>query len=393
MITSDRPRLVVVTNIPSPYRLHEFRVLHEVLQVQGINFEAIFLATTETGRHWQYSPEQAAFPHRIAAGWNMTLRGKPFLFNPGVVAELWHKPPTWLWLGGSWYLPTTLAASWLGRLRGRTRLLGWNESTAFDRHTLSHETGDSLRRQLVRPYHGWVVPGERAAIYAREAYARPGSPILTFANTVDESLYRDRVAALRQDRISLRARWRLGKERVFLWPARLSPEKGILEFLGAIESVTGNYIVLIAGEGPQRPEIEVWLADHPHVSVRLLGHQNIEHLLELYALADVLLLPSLSEPYGFVAVEALWARLPLLLSERVGALPEVLEPGVNGWVIDPAQPETIRQAFEAARRAAPDELVMMGAQSQTLAEKHFDSTHTTQQFVNSLLATLPPRES
>jgi len=77
----------------------------------------------------------------------------------------------------------------------------------------------------------------------------------------------------------------------------------------------------------------------------------------------------------------------------VGALPEVLEPGVNGWVIDPAQPETIRQAFEAARRAAPDERVMMGAQSQTLAEKHFDSTHTTQQFVNSLLATLPPRES
>ncbi|GAB4538323.1 MAG: hypothetical protein Kow0063_26040 [Anaerolineae bacterium] len=296
-------------------------------------------------------------------------------------------------MGGSWYLPTVVALAWEMRWRGNSWILGWNESTQYDQHTLSSEAGLRLRRFLLQPYDGWIVPGSRSAEYAREGLGGAGRPILTFPNTVDETLYRDRVAELRRRRNALREKWGLPQknDRVFLWPARLSPEKGILPFLKAVEALRDGYIILIAGEGPQRPEIETRLCNRD-LPVRLLGHQDTEKLLELYALADVLLLPSLSESFGFVAVEALWAGLPLVLSERVGALPEVLQPGRNGWVIDPEQPEQIRQVFWTVLACENETLAQMGQASLALAEERFASRPAVRRFVDDLLAAFPPRQ-
>ena len=388
-ILPDRPRLVVVTNIPSPYRLYEFAVLYNELAAREIDFEAVFLAVTERGRHWQFDISQCNFPHQIVSSRSFHIQGKPFMTNPRVTWTQWQKPPTWLWLGGSWYFPTIVTLSWLSRLR-HTWVLGWNESTEEDHHVLSSRWGKALRRFLLRPYHGWTIPGQRAAEYSVSQMGR-SQPTITFANTVDETLYRDRVANLKNNRDDLRATYKLSAEDVvFLWPARLSPEKGILPFLEAIKSLKTGYAILIAGEGSQRAEIEDWLA-HTPLPVRLLGHQNIDGLLELYALADALLLPSLSEPYGFVAVEALWAGLPLLLSNRVGAVPEVLRPDKNGWLIDPEQPEQIYQIFSKIVAGGTDQLRRMGQESQALAEKNFNSEHAAKQFVDDLLTHFPPR--
>jgi glycosyltransferase involved in cell wall biosynthesis len=385
-----RPRLVVVTNIPSPYRLHEFAVLYNELAARGIDFEAVFLAVTERGRHWQFDISQCNFPHQIVSSRSFHIQGKLFMTNPHVIWTQWQKPPTWLWLGGSWYFPTIFALSWLSRLR-RSWVLCWNESTEEDHHVLSSKWGKALRRFLLRPYHGWTVPGQRAAEYVVSQTGRP-QPTIPFGNTVDETLYRDRVVELRHDRDELRTvRRLLPDEMVFLWPARLSPEKGILPFLEAIKFLKTGYTILIAGEGPQRAEIEKWLA-HTPLPVRLLGHQDIDGLLELYALADVLLLPSLSEPYGFVAVEALWAGLPLLLSNRVGAIPEVLRPGENGWLIYPEEPEMICQVFSEIVDGGTVPLHQMGQVSRALAEGNFSTELTTKHFVEDLLSYFPPKD-
>ena len=382
---------VAVTNIPSPYRLHEFGMLHQELAARGVEFEAVFLATTERGRNWIFDGGHCNFPYQIADGWEFYLKGKPFLVNPGTLWMQWRRPPTWLWLGGSWYLPTIVSLSWLMRWRGKTWVLGWNESISQSHHVISNASGQAIRRLLLRPYHGWIVPGGRAEIYTRQAFADT-QPVLTFANTVDETLYRDRVTELRREREALRASLELSpRDVVCLWPARLSPEKGILPFLEAIEPLQGGYTILIAGEGPQRREIEVWLVAHPSMPVRLLGHQDVDHLLKLYALADLLLLPSLSEPFGLVAVEALWARLPLLLSDRVGAVPEVLLPGSNGWSVDPDQPAQIRQVFSEILARGVGQLSAMGQASLVLAEARLTSRPAISHFVDDLLRLFPPR--
>ena len=63
--------------------------------------------------------------------------------------------------------------------------------------------------------------------------------------------------------------------------------------------------------------------------VLFLGNQDC--MEELLPLADVFLLPSSSESFGLVALEAMSAEVPVVAS-NVGGLPEVVEHGVTGFL-------------------------------------------------------------
>jgi len=268
-----------------------------------------------------------------------------------------------------------------------TRLLLWSESTLDCWQVLSHGVGWAFKGWAFGRYNGFVVPGQKAAQYVR-SLAPDKIPILHLPNVVDERLYRDRVHELRADERALRLRYGLDEsEVVFLWPARLVPVKGILNFLSAIADLdTGFYTILLAGEGPQRAEIEAWQAEAGFDHLRLLGHCDETAMLELYALADGLLLPSLSEPFGFVVVEGLWAGLPALVSDRVGAWPETIEPEGNGWVVDPAQPQQMRAAFAQAVALGREGLRQMGQASLAVAQERFQTGPAVQWFVDQLLS-------
>jgi glycosyltransferase involved in cell wall biosynthesis len=154
-----------------------------------------------------------------------------------------------------------------------------------------------------------------------------------------------------------------------------------------VRDVPGDYAIAIAGDGPLREDIERLVGVMPHV--RLLGHLWPQELVRLYAAADVLLLPSLFEPYGFVTVEGLWAGLPLLLSDRVGALPEVMVEGENGWVVDAADAEQVRATFVEVLETEPAALASMGKKSLAVAEERFSSRECAEAFVDDLLRVFP----
>lgn len=387
---------ICVTNIPSPYRLHEFECLSRELASRGISFEAVFMAETERGRHWKFRSQEWSFKHSVVPGMTFYLKGGiQFHFNPRILLALIKRPPDWLLLGGAWYFPTVVAASLIAKIRGkRTSVFFWSESWAEDYHRVSGRLGLAMKRLLMSVYDGFVVPGEKAQEYVK-AYAETDARCIRLANSVDERLYHDRVIHLRENRPALRKKYQLSKDGlVFLWPARLATEKGILRFLEAVKFLSGaEYTILIAGEGPQRPEIEKWLARAEEKRVRLLGHQDIERLLELYAISDVLMLPSISEPYGFVAVEGIWAGLPLLLSDKVGAWPEVLKPGENGWLIDSENPDHVCTVIKEVLASTRAQLEKMGDASLAIAREWFSSVQSTKEFVDELLEIFPKNNS
>lgn len=387
-------RFVCLTNIPSLYRLQEFEVLHTELQDRGIAFEAVFMAETEPGRHWSFRPGDWSFPSSVLRGIHPLWRNAPFHFNPGVFLYLLHRPPTWLLIGGGWTVPTAIAAAAMARLLlPNTTLLFWVEATlSYTRYSRSGWT-HTLKRTALSAYDAFVVPGQCSVAYLQELFAGKAKPTIRLANFVDERPYVLQTEALSHDRDQGRAAWGLKEEIVLLCPARLIPEKGILEFLSAVVDLPMNqFTILLAGDGPLRREIAALVAEKGMRNVRILGHQDTQRLIELYALSDVLLLPSPREPYGFVAVEALWVGLPLLLSDKVGALPEVLEPDQNGWAFDPLDRHSITRAVESVLAMGRADLAKMGAKSRQIAEARFAPRPATQAFVNELLAAFPPRK-
>jgi glycogen(starch) synthase len=144
-----------------------------------------------------------------------------------------------------------------------------------------------------------------------------------------------------------------GRPRV-LYLGRLVKQKGIETLIAAAAGVrTPGVQVLLVGDGPERVPAErlaerLGIADRVHVT-GFVDHKQVPGVL---ASADLLVLPSLYEELGTVLVEALQAGIPVVAS-RVGGIPEVVEHGVTGLLVEPGQPDALAAAIDTVLGDAP----------------------------------------
>ena len=95
-------------------------------------------------------------------------------------------------------------------------------------------------------------------------------------------------------------------------------------------------ILVFAGEGPQRPQLEAEAAKLGiQQRVKFLGFVNQSQLPALYSTADLLVLPSVYEPFAVVVNEAMCCGCPVIVSDQVGAARDLVAP-VNPEFVFPA---------------------------------------------------------
>jgi len=136
-------------------------------------------------------------------------------------------------------------------------------------------------------------------------------------------------------------------------------------------------VMLMVGDGPERSAAERFAWDHGiEKKVHFLGKRDdVEDLL---GISDLLLLPSETESFGLVALEAMACEVPVVVSD-VGGLPEVITDGVEGYLVDPRDPGQMAQraisllSDDAARKA-------MGIRARLSARSRFCSTKIIPQY-------------
>ena len=378
-------RLVLLTNIPTPYRLYFYDLLHQECEEQGIRFEVWFMAATEPGRYWPVELEAWSFHGHIMPGLHPRFRGAVFHFNPQVAFNLIRRPPDWL-IASGWQLPTNIIAQMIPNQHSYKLI--WAEA---NRHASRYQGGimASYRHRTLSDADAVIVPGEMARSTLTDTWEVNPKRLLYLPNLVDEHLYRDKVNAMRPERDKLRHRYQLTPDRrVLFWMARLvERKKGILNFLEAVQDVPVT--ILLAGDGEDRPLIEEWARQHPDFDLQILGHVSQSVILECLTLSDVAILPSFSDPNPLTMIEAIWAGLPILTSTHCGNWPETVKPGFNGWLVDPMDQSALRAATEEIYHCDETELQAMGQHSLELAQQNFDSRRKTREFVTALVHNMP----
>lgn len=129
-----------------------------------------------------------------------------------------------------------------------------------------------------------------------------------------------------------------------LFIGRLVPEKGVQVLLQALALVSVRFPKLrlvIAGTGPYEPELRALAARLGLTErVEFAGFVDGEARNALFREAMAAVFPSLYEPFGIVALEAMAAQTPVVVSDT-GGLGEVVEHGVDGFKVLPNRPELL----------------------------------------------------
>jgi glycosyltransferase involved in cell wall biosynthesis len=127
---------------------------------------------------------------------------------------------------------------------------------------------------------------------------------------------------------------------------RLVSRKGLEFLVEAMQELKRDGITLdIVGSGPEQQRLAEQirsrgLGDH----IRLTGYVGSEHLHRYYHQADVFVLPSLSESFGQVLLEAMSSGLPIVAS-AIGGIPEIIRDKTNGLLVPPKDAKALVQAI------------------------------------------------
>ena len=130
-----------------------------------------------------------------------------------------------------------------------------------------------------------------------------------------------------------RRQYAMDNEKIILYVGRLVYEKGVQHLISAMPKILENYHdakLIIAGKGGMLDELKgqaeaIGLSN----KVYFTWYLNSKHVQKMYKCADVAVFPSTYEPFGIVALEAMLAGVPTVVSD-IGGLNEIVDHGVNG---------------------------------------------------------------
>jgi L-malate glycosyltransferase len=154
-------------------------------------------------------------------------------------------------------------------------------------------------------------------------------PIEVIPNFVNCDLY------VRQPNEAQRAKWAPNGEPIVMHLSNFRPVKRVtdaVEIFAELRAKMPAKLVLI-GDGPERGAAEYLVRKKKlQKDVHFLGKQD--QVYRLLSDADLFLLPSQLESFGLAALEAMACEVPVIAT-NVGGLPEVVEHGVDGYLVEP----------------------------------------------------------
>lgn len=153
--------------------------------------------------------------------------------------------------------------------------------------------------------------------------------------------------------------------------ARLELEKDIGSLITAIGSVKvkcPGIKCVIAGDGSQRHSLQAQIRDAGLGDVVILAGFR-QDALSIINACDLFILPSLTEPFGLVILEAMALGKPVIATSAGGPL-EIVQHETTGLLVPPARPAALAAAIDWLVQA-PDQCARMASAGLVRYEKHF----------------------
>jgi glycosyltransferase involved in cell wall biosynthesis len=191
-------------------------------------------------------------------------------------------------------------------------------------------------------YEAWrvICCSDYMMQHVRWAFGLPPDKMSMVPNGVNPQIYN---GLEKQDLASFRLQFALPQEKIVLYVGRLVYEKGIHILINAVPKILSKVDAkfVIVGSGYMQEQLSniVKSMGLEH-KVLFTGFVDEQSLLKLQKVADVSVVPSLFEPFGIVALEAMAAKSPVVVSDT-GGLSEIVQHEKTGIKVYPNNTESL----------------------------------------------------
>jgi glycosyltransferase involved in cell wall biosynthesis len=303
---------------------------------------------------------------RLFEGWEAYV-------NAIADGKLWMA--TWAALGrlrpnvvavAGWSFPESLSAiAWAHENNARVVMMSESQEHDSRRSPMR----EAVKARIVGACDAALVSGRRHLDYIVQLGMRRERVFYGYS-AVDNGHFAEGADRARVDAASLRRTHAL-PDQFILASARFIPKKNlerlIEAFARAVKLARAPHALVILGGGPGRPALQsAIMAVDMKDRILLPGFKSYACLPAFYGLADAFVHVSVAEQWGLVINEAAAAGLPLIVSRPCGAACELVEPGLNGYLVEPTDTEDIARALQQVMVATDAARQKMGRASRRI---------------------------
>ncbi len=366
----DKPRIAVVFHHIGPYHHARLNAAADRLSVTGIEWSAkgydAWGAAATPARYHKVSLFPEATDHFPgSAEFRCAFWSALEQTNPDVVA-----------VNGWNNFGSLIAANCC--LRRRIPMVVMSESSRQDEPRTWWK--EAIKRRIVGLYSAALVGGQRHVEYLVEL-GMPPERVFTGYDVVDNEYFRQKAEEVRSQRSEVRQKYAL-PENYFLASARFVEKKNLSKLIEAYaeysrgseirsqkSEVSNNkapWDLVVLGDGPVKADLcrlisDLRLNEHMH----LPGFEPYDELPVYYALANAFVHASTTEQWGLVVNEAIASGLPVIVSDRSGCVPELING--NGFTFDPANEHELTARLLEVASLSDEERKRLGDNSYRIA--------------------------
>lgn len=312
-------RLVLVTNIPTPYRIPLWDELNKITSLSVVT-----IANIEHNRKWKLEkPEYVSslksfhfFIHRLDWGFHFTL---PFT----LFFRLKYLNPDCIVISGYDNYQYWEALFFAKLFKKKT--VFWNGSTLLSSRS-TNKIVLAIKSFFINKFDAYYTYGTKASEYLLH-FGVDSQKIITGINTVDSDFFKSHTSDVSRNK---------GLKK-FLFVGQLIQRKGLKETIIAFSKVKSrNWKLTILGSGPDEASLRKLVSDkHLENHFDFVGFKQKEEILHFFSDSDVLIMPSHREVWGLVLNEGLASGLFCLSSKYAGATFDLIKENINGFIFDP----------------------------------------------------------
>lgn len=330
-------KVALIHNIISPYRIPLFESLSNN---ESLELKVFYCAHIHKERMWNIDKSNN-YDYEVLSGYTFEHLGVVCHLNPSIIFKLINGKYDVAIIGG--YSDLTMILSVIISRIIDIPLILWSEGIAFS---------NSVFSKFINPYIKFVVEDAGAIIVpgtlSKELYTKLGSKeekIFIAPNIVDNDAFTYYYNKFSSHKEELKIGQGIKGKRVILYMGRLVEGKGIKYLLIAykmLKKEIENINLVIVGDGPLRGYLNDFCMKEDIGDVIFAGWaQTIEQRSIYYSIADVFILPTLKDVWGLVLNEAMLFGLPVISTTAAGGSKDLIYPGENGYIVEPANIEQI----------------------------------------------------